>query len=181
MDYKPYTFLDICVNVKNMDKDELDNQTKESCPQCGSALGEIVETKSGKQMRRCSAGSWNPETKSVDGCVFVKWISPQPQELDEKCPQCGNLLVLAVTKFGKKLKRCSTNKWDPQTKTSSGCNYVEWIKGVKEDLDEDCPTCGSKLIMYTTTNGKKMKKCSTNSWDPKTKSASGCSFIEWQK
>lgn len=164
-----------------MKKTQSEEQTSNVCPKCGSQLGEIVDTKSGKQLQRCSAGSWNSETRSVDGCDFVKWISAQPQELDEKCPKCGSPLIMSVTKFGKKLKKCSTSSWDPKTRTASGCDYIEWIKGTTEELDEDCPECGSKLVMYTSAVGKKMKKCSTNQWDPKTKMSTGCTFIEWQK
>jgi hypothetical protein len=153
---------------------------KDVCPTCGSPLTEPVETKSGKMLRRCSAGTWNPATRSVDGCDFVLWLTPEPKELDEKCPKCGSPLIAAVTKFGKKMKRCSTNKWDPETKQASGCDYVEWIKGTTEELDEACPDCGEKLVMYTSASGKKMKKCSTNSWDPKTKEASGCQYVQWQ-
>ena len=152
---------------------------QEICPKCGSPLGEIVTTKSGKQLQRCSTGSWNAETRSIDGCDFVKWLTPQPETLSEKCPKCGSELLLVVTRFGKKLKRCSTNKWDPKTKTSSGCDFIEWVKGTQEKLEEDCPTCGSKLVLYTTATGKKLKKCSTNQWDPKTKSASGCAYVMW--
>ncbi len=103
----------------------------------------------------------------------------EPQTLDEKCPKCGAPLVLATTRTGKKLKRCSTNVWDKETKTSTGCDYVEWMKGTTEELDEDCPKCGSKLVMYTSAAGKKMKKCSTSSWNPKTRTAEGCDYIQW--
>ncbi|QQG44735.1 MAG: topoisomerase DNA-binding C4 zinc finger domain-containing protein [Candidatus Roizmanbacteria bacterium] len=156
-------------------------QTPENCPKCGSALGSVMETKSGKQFQRCSTGSWNAQTRSVDGCDFIKWITPEPKALDEKCPKCGEALMLTVTKFGKKLKKCSTSKWDPDTRTQSGCDYVEWIKGVTEQLNEECPDCGSALVMYTSAAGKKMKKCSTNQWDPKTRASSGCTYIQWQK
>lgn len=103
----------------------------------------------------------------------------EAQPLDEKCPKCGSPLVLATTRTGKKLKRCSTNVWDKETKSSTGCDYVEWMKGTTEELDEDCPTCGSKLVMYTSAAGKKMKKCSTSSWNAKTRTAEGCNFIQW--
>jgi roadblock/LC7 domain-containing protein len=43
-----------------------------------------------------------------------------------------------------------------------------------------CPKCGSKLVDITTKTGKRMFKCSTATWDPKTKVAGGCDFIEWQ-
>lgn len=153
---------------------------EEVCPKCGSPLGEVVTTKSGKMFQRCSTGSWNQDTRTVEGCDYIKWITPEPEKLDEKCPKCGNPLVLATTKFGKKMKRCSTNKWDPETKESSGCDYVEWIKGTTEELDEDCPKCGSKLVLFTTSSGKRLKKCSTNQWDKEQRMAVGCDFVEWQ-
>ena len=150
-----------------------------TCPRCGSALGEITTTKSGRQMQRCSTGSWNPETKKVEGCPYVKWFDVPPKELDEKCPKCGSPLLLVVTRFDKRLKRCSTSKWDTQTRTSSGCDYVEWLKGTTENLDEDCPKCGSKLVLYTSASGKQLKKCSTNKWDSQKREASGCEFVQW--
>ncbi len=151
------------------------------CPKCGAPLGEVTTTKSGRKLQRCSAGSWNSETKQVDGCNFVKWLPIEPQPLDEKCPKCGAQLVLNVTRFGKRMKKCSTNKWDPQTRAATGCDYIEWVKGTTEELDENCPKCGSKLVMFTSASGKRLKKCSTSKWDPTTRSATGCDFVEWQK
>lgn len=154
-------------------------QNNNICPKCGSALAEIETTKSGKQLQRCSTGKWNPETKSVDGCDFVRWITAGPEELKEKCPKCGSPLLLVTTKFGKKLKRCSTNKWDPKTRESTGCDFVEWIKGSTQELDEKCPNCENKLLLYTAASGKQLKKCSTNKWDPEHKVATGCNFVQW--
>ncbi|NTU47066.1 hypothetical protein HGA88_05560 [Candidatus Roizmanbacteria bacterium] len=153
--------------------------TEGSCPKCGAPLGEVVETKSGKKLQRCSTSSWNPETKESEGCDYVRWLTVAPKELDEVCPKCGAKLVLITSRFGKKAKRCTENKWDPKTKQASGCDFIEWMNGKTEELDEDCPKCGEKLVMYTSAAGKQMKKCSTNKWDPKTKSATGCDFIEW--
>lgn len=163
--------------------DKKPQQTKEvdenTCPKCGSALGEITETKTGKQLRRCSAGSWNAETRQVEGCDYVKWLTVPPKDLDEKCPKCGAPLQLIVTRFGKKAKKCSTNSWNPQTKQAEGCDYIEWLGGKTEELDEDCPDCGSKLVLYTTAQGKQLKKCSTNTWNPKTREAEGCGYTQW--
>jgi len=153
--------------------------TNETCPKCGSPLGEVVTTKTGKQFQRCSTGSWNRDTKEVEGCDFIRWLDVPPQELDEKCPKCGSPLILTSTKFGKKMKKCSTNKWDPATRQATGCDYVEWIKGTTEELDEECPTCGAKLVLFTTANGKRLKKCSTNKWDKDQKMAVGCAYVEW--
>jgi ssDNA-binding Zn-finger/Zn-ribbon topoisomerase 1 len=156
------------------------SDVEEKCPNCGSPLGEIVTTKSGRQLRRCSAGQWNEQTRRVEGCNYVKWLQVPPQPLEERCPKCGSPLVLVVTRFGKKIKRCSTNTWNPQTRTTSGCDYVEWIKGTTETLDENCPKCGAKLVMVTTASGRKLKKCSTNKWDKENRMAIGCDFVEWQ-
>ncbi len=149
------------------------------CPVCGSDLKAIEELPSGKKLQRCSQGSWNPETRKTEGCAYVKWFNPEPKTLDEKCPKCGNPLVLTVTRFGKKMKKCSTGGWDREKKVATGCDYVEWITGTKEELDEACPQCGAKLILFTTTKGKKMKKCSTAGWDREKKEATGCTFVEW--
>lgn len=153
----------------------------EKCPKCGSSLNEPTSTASGKRMQKCSKGIWNPETKKNDGCDYVLWLEVPPETLSEKCPKCGNPLILQTTRFGKKMKKCSTNKWDPDTKKSSGCDFVEWINGTTEELDEVCPDCGNKLVLFTTNAGKRMKKCSTSGWDSKAKKATGCKYVEWLK
>lgn len=164
--------------IKKKDE-EKKTEAIETCPKCGSALGEIQTTKTGKRFQRCSAGSWNPETRQVEGCSFIRWLPVEPQVLEEKCPKCGAPLILTVTRFGKRIKKCSTSSWDPKTRTASGCDYVEWIKGTTEELDENCPQCGEKLVLYTSSFGKKLKKCSSNRWDPETKKSSGCDYVQW--
>ncbi|HCQ31471.1 TPA: hypothetical protein DIU27_03770, partial [Candidatus Collierbacteria bacterium] len=69
------------------------------------------------------------------------------------------------------MKKCSTNVWNKETKTSEGCDYVEWINGTTEKLDEKCPQCGEPLVLFTTTAGKRLKKCSTSGWDREAKKA----------
>jgi len=157
----------------------MDNQ--ELCPKCGSSLGEISETPTGRRLQRCSAGGWNKETKKVEGCDYVKWLPVEPKELDEKCPKCGSALIMQVTRFGKKMKKCSAGGWDKDAKKATGCDFVEWINGTTESLDEKCPKCGEKLVLYTTANGKRMKKCSTAGWDREARKATGCDYVEWLK
>lgn len=154
---------------------------KEVCPKCGSPLGEVTETPTGKKLQRCSTGYWNKEERKNEGCDFVKWLTVEPQQLDEKCPKCGSPLVLQVTRFGKKMKKCSTGGWDKENKVATGCDYVEWINGTTEPLDLDCPECGNKLVLFTTSSGKKMEKCSTSGWDSKERKATGCAYIRWLK
>lgn len=154
---------------------------KEKCPKCGSPLGEVIETKTGRKLQRCStAGPWDPKTKPT-GCTYVKWLAVEPQTLDEKCPKCGSPLVLAVTRFGKKMKKCSTGGWDKLTKTATGCDYIEWINGTTEKLNEACPDCGNPLVLFTTSSGKRLKKCSTAGWDRVARKATGCTYVEWLK
>lgn len=154
---------------------------EETCPKCSAPLSPVTETPTGRKLRRCSKGSWDPEARQNVGCDYVLWMQVEPEVLDEKCPKCGQPVVMAVTRFGKKMKKCSTGGWDKDTKQSTGCDFVEWINGTKEELDEDCPECGEKLIMFTTAAGKRMKKCSTSGWDPKARQATGCTYIQWQK
>lgn len=156
-------------------------EKEEVCSKCGKPLGEVTTTKSGRQLQRCTGGSWNPETHKTDGCDFVKWLAVEPKVLEEKCPKCGEPLVLAVTRFGKKMKKCSTSGWDKEKRLATGCDYIEWINGTTKILDEKCPTCGEALVLYTTANGKRMKKCSTSGWDKENRIATGCTYIQWLK
>ncbi len=153
--------------------------TQELCPTCGSPLKEPEETHSGKKLQRCSRGVWNSQTHQTDGCPYVKWLEVAPQQLDEKCPKCGSPLVLQITRSGKKMKKCSTGGWDKEQRVATGCDYVEWVNGASEELDEDCPQCGAKLVLFTTAKGKKMKKCSTAGWDREFRQPTGCTYIEW--
>lgn len=155
--------------------------TEEKCPKCGSPLGEVTTTATGRKLQRCSAGRWNSDTKKNEGCDFVKWLVVEPVTLDEKCPKCSSPLVLAVTRFGKKMKKCSTGGWDKVEKKATGCDYIEWINGTTEKLSEECPECGSPQVLYTTASGKKMKKCSTSGWDREKKVATGCTYVHWLK
>ena len=90
------------------------------CPKCNSPLSEISETATGKKLQRCSKGSWNPETHKNEGCDYVKWLVPEPEALDEKCPKCEAPLILQTTRFGKKMKKCSTSGWDAAAKKATG-------------------------------------------------------------
>src|SRR3989344_275625 len=110
------------------DKKEEKKTSPDICPKCGNPLGEIALTKTGRKLQRCSTGSWDPQTKKTVGCDYVKWFEIEPQTLDEKCPKCGNPLVLAVTRFGKKMKKCSTGGWDREARKATGCPYVYWFK-----------------------------------------------------
>lgn len=156
----------------------MDTQTNDICPKCSSPLKPVETTGTGKKLQRCSNGSWNSETRSVEGCDYVKWITDPPENLDEKCPKCGSNLILQTTRFGKKMKKCSAGGWDKEARKPTGCDFVDWLDK-KETLDEVCPRCGEKLVLQTLSSGKKLKKCSTAGWDRETKSATGCAYVQW--
>ena len=74
----------------------------------------------------------------IEETFAVKGIKPQPQRSygakkevktvdGRKCPDCGNDLVETVTSSGKKMIKCSTQKYDFTTKSVTGCTYVEWL------------------------------------------------------
>jgi len=151
------------------------------CPKCGAKLAPVTETPTGRKLQRCSKGSWNKETHKNEGCDYVKWLAVEPVTLDEKCPKCGSPLVLAVTRFGKKMKKCSTGVWNKETRKAEGCDYIEWINGTTEKLDENCPMCDHKLVLFTTSSGKRMKKCETSGWDSAKRIATGCTYVKWLK
>ncbi|MCL5969924.1 MAG: hypothetical protein M1450_00270 [Patescibacteria group bacterium] len=98
-----------------------------------------------------------------------------------KCPKCGSPLVIQFTRTGKKMKKCSTGGWDKEAKKATGCEYIEWINGTTEKLDEKCPLCDKPLVLYTTVKGKRLKKCSTSGWDREARKATGCTYVEWLK
>lgn len=52
-------------------------------------------------------------------------------------------------------------------------------KKEKEWTGNTCPKDKGRLYQATTATGKKMIKCENSKWNPLTKSASGCDYIEW--
>lgn len=98
--------------------------------------------------------------------TFGAGVSKPPAEVvpDRKCPICGSNLIYATTKEGKKFIKCSTNKWNFQTKQSEGCTYTDWgdaprippselphssdaVVEVKvEAKHSKCPECGAPTI-----------------------------------
>lgn len=153
--------------------------TQELCPICNSPLSEPEQTPTGKTLQRCSTGKWDPEKRQAVGCQYVKWIDTPVEKLEELCPKCGAPLILQTTRRGKKMKKCSTSGWDREQRVATGCEYIEWLGNSTKELDEECPQCGEKLVEVTTSNGKRMKKCSTAGWNAELREATGCTYIEW--
>lgn len=78
---------------------------------------------------------------------------------DEKCPECGEGLVIRLSKYGKFLA-CST---------FPKCKYT---KNLVEKADIPCPRCGADMLVKKTRHGKQFYGCSNY---PK------CTFAAWKK
>ncbi len=96
--YGPYLE---CTNEQCKHRKRIIKSTGVKCPKCGD--GEIVFKKSkyGKIFFGCS---------NYPNCDFVSWNEP----VNEKCPDCGSILVKKITKKEKKLicsnKECKFSK-----------------------------------------------------------------------
>ncbi|MGM9993566.1 MAG: type I DNA topoisomerase [Candidatus Avigastranaerophilus sp.] len=96
--YGPYLE---CTNEQCKNRKRIIKSTGVKCPKCGE--GEIVFKKSkyGKVFFACN---------KYPDCDFVSWYEP----VNEKCPECGSILVKKITKKAKKLecsnKNCSFSK-----------------------------------------------------------------------
>lgn len=81
------------------------------------------------------------------------------EKIDEKCPVCGNPLVIRIGRFGKFIA-CST---------FPACKYT---RPIVEKIDMKCPKCGGDIVIKKTHRGKVFYGCSNY---PK------CTFAAWKK
>lgn len=65
------------------------------------------------------------EVKKFGGGGFKKEIAYVEGRV---CPKCGEKLVQGTTKTGKPFIKCSTQKYDFTTKSTTGCSFVEWTE-----------------------------------------------------
>ena len=64
--------------------------------------------------------------------------NPINSELGD-CPKCGATLVEQTTRTGKKMTKCSTNRWNAELKRPEGCDYVVWGSPKPQVEEEDYP------------------------------------------
>ena len=97
----PYGQYLECTNESCKNRKRIIKSTGVKCPKCGK--GEVVfkKSKHGRIFFGCS---------KYPDCDFVSWNEP----VNEKCPECGNILVKKITKKEKKLicsnKECTFTK-----------------------------------------------------------------------
>jgi DNA topoisomerase-1 len=81
------------------------------------------------------------------------------EQLDEKCPDCGNMLVLRMGRYGK-FVACSTF---PE------CKYT---RQYAEKIDIKCPKCGGDIVVKKSRRGKVFYGCGNYPT---------CTFAAWKK
>ncbi|MBS4022440.1 MAG: type I DNA topoisomerase [Dethiobacter sp.] len=83
----------------------------------------------------------------------------EPEVSDQACPNCGQLLVYKMGRFGKFL-------------ACPGFPACRFTKPVLKEIDVQCPECGNPLVERTTKRRRKFYGCS---------SYPACSFTTWDE
>ncbi|MBI5449114.1 type I DNA topoisomerase [Candidatus Gottesmanbacteria bacterium] len=86
-------------------------------------------------------------------------VKVEEEIIDEKCPSCGNALVIRMGRYGKFIA-CTT---------FPACKYTRQFA---EKIGQKCPKCGGDIVIRKTRRGKTFYGCSN--W-PK------CAFAAWKK
>lgn len=57
---------------------------------------------------------------------YQKQEAPKEYVPGRACPQCGAKLIYKTKRDGGKFIICENRKWNPATKETSGCSYIDW-------------------------------------------------------
>jgi DNA topoisomerase-1 len=113
-----------------------------------------------KKWQPVIADFWKPFEKELEKSYEqAEKVKVPIEELDEKCPDCGNTLVLRVGRYGKFIA-CSTF---PE------CKYT---RQYAEKIDIKCPKCGGDMVVKKSRRGKVFYGCSNYPT---------CTFAAWKK
>jgi len=103
---------------------------------------------------------WTPFAEAIARTMeTAEKVKAPVEELDEKCPECGNTLVIRTGKFGKFIA-CSN---------FPTCKYT---RQKLETIDMKCPKCGGDIVVKKTRFGKTFYGCSNYPT---------CTFAAWKK
>jgi DNA topoisomerase-1 len=119
-------------------------------------LDAIVHEK--KQWKPMIRKFYDELEKTLGEVKEAKRVKIETEEIDEKCPTCGNPLVIRYGKFGKFLS-CSTF---PECK---------FTKPYVEEVGIPCPKDGGQIISRNTRKGRKFFGCSNYP---------ACTFAAWK-
>ena len=113
-----------------------------------------------RQWQPVIADFWGSFEKELNGAYdTAEKVKVAVEELDEKCPDCGNTLVLRMGRYGK-FVACST---------FPDCKYT---RQYAEKIDMKCPKCGGDMVVKKSRRGKVFYGCSNYPT---------CNFAAWKK
>jgi DNA topoisomerase I len=99
-----------------------------------------------------------PFEKTLEGAKDTERVKIEVEETSEKCPECGQNLVIRLGRFGKFLSCGAFPK----------CKFT---KPFVEETKFTCPKCGGKIIFKKPRKGRKFYGCS---------SYPACAFAAWK-
>jgi DNA topoisomerase-1 len=122
------------------------------------SLDEIANGK--KEWAPVLAAFYTPFSEAITKTLeTAEKVKAPVEELDEKCPECGGMLVIRTGKFGKFIA-CSN---------FPTCKYT---RQKLETIDMRCPKCGGDIVVKKTRYGKTFYGCSNYPT---------CTFAAWKK
>ncbi|MFH0749745.1 MAG: type I DNA topoisomerase [Candidatus Gottesmanbacteria bacterium] len=122
------------------------------------SLDEIANGK--KEWAPVIRAFYEPFAKAVKNTLeTAEKVKAPIEELDEKCPDCGNTLVIRTGRYGKFIA-CSN---------FPTCKYT---RQKLETIDMKCPKCGGDIVVKKTHRGKTFYGCSNYPT---------CTFASWKK
>lgn len=152
--YQPFA-KDLSEKMATVQKNGLEEKTKEKCPKCGKIL--IIKIGRFGKFIACSG---YPECKFTQPLLTEseKVGKKVAKETSEKCPKCGQNLVLKEGKFGP-FSACL------------GFPKCRFTKNIEITAAVACPNCHGKLLKKYSRKGKafwgcqNFPKCRTAFWD----------------
>ncbi len=155
--YEPFN-KNLMTKEKELTKKELtEEKTDDKCEKCGSPM--VIKVGRFGKFLACSNYPACKNTKKIlaNGQLEER---PEPQKLDEKCPECGANLVLRTGRYGE-FKGCSNY---PK------CKYIK--NEAPKDLNMKCPKCKDGDVVTKRSKKGLFYGCSNY---PK------CDFASWNK
>jgi len=92
----------------------------------GESANDLLKTMKEEIEPFLSTEGFKAQIKSYGG--FSKAKKEVETVPDRQCPKCYSPLVYGTTKDGKKFIKCSTQKYNFETKQKYGCEFFEWEK-----------------------------------------------------
>lgn len=110
---------------------------------------DIKFTETGRRYYKCDSSRFDPKSKSWSGCPIewindnknsdspVKKVDNKPQNSNaisgKQCGDCQTNRLLVTTGTGRKYYKCNSSRFDPGSKSWSGCP-IEWVNEAQKEV-----------------------------------------------